>query len=613
MADRGFRNRAILLTLFLVLGFSIISVRLLDIQYFQHEEWRERAEADYSVKIPLPARRGVILDRHGEQLVHNLPVYDIVADRYRLEDLNVVVNGVAAARGRTRIAVPRGTEVDPLMQDEYYDHIAAVLSRFLPMDKSELRQRFHFGNRKRVVLHRGMTTDEIQPVRAALERARISGIAFEQGSRRFYPGGTLMSHVLGYVDYEGRGREGVEATMDTWLVGEPGYRKVMIDRRGREIATHRGVEKPPRHGGNVHLTLHSALQSMVEEQLALALAEYKPERASAVLLDPTTGDILALANMPDFDTNTRVGERRNFAVSDVYEPGSTFKVFGTAAALDARLIEPTTRIFCHNGRLVEGRLSVPDHSPYGYLTVEEVIVKSSNIGSFQIARKLGMNGYFESLGRFGFGSPTGVRLTSESGGVLRNTGNLIDFSRASFGYALSVTPIQLAAAYGAIANDGMLMKTRVVDRVTDANRRVLWSNPVEARSRVVSSRAAAQTTRAMIKAVEPGGTGTRAAIEGYQVAGKTGTARRYNPQLGQYESGAFVVSFAGFLPADQPRLVCVVVIDHPRPEGIRPFGGTIAAPVFASIASQAMRILDIAPDTAPDVLAGTTPATASTP
>jgi len=594
--DRGIKSRVLFVALLLVAAFSGVALRLFEVQVVEREKWQKRAEVSYARTVPLPAKRGVIYDRNGEQLVHNLPTFSMAADRIQLEDPLSVMRCLVAARGRREGDPRAGETVPPAVMSEYRGQIARVLARSLDGSEADWLARLDFGRRQWVVLQKDLTTDEVRPIRQALERAGIRGIVFEEGSRRFYPGGTFLCHVLGFADHEGRGREGVEGSMDRWLEGEPGFRRIMVDRKGREI--HRGEEKPARNGGNAHLTIHSGLQTLLEEELAAARGEYKLERVCAVLVDPATGDILALANHPVFDTNTRLGERRNFAFSDVYEPGSTFKMVATAAGLDSGVVNLETRIFCHHGRLVEGKLSVPDHSPYGWLTVEQVFAKSSNIGTFQIARMVGLDRYYEYVANFGFGRRTGLPLSSENSGVVRNNRNLVDFSRASFGYAVSVTPVQLAYAYSVLANDGVRMKPRLVDRVTDERGRVLWQNPVESRGRVISARAATQTTRAMCAVTDDAGTGTRARVEGYTVAGKTGTARRYDPATRQYQSSGFV-SFAGFLPADNPRLVCVVVGENPQTTGVSRYGGTIAAPIFARIAGRAMRVLDVPPDVNP--------------
>jgi cell division protein FtsI/penicillin-binding protein 2 len=606
--QRGLKTRIGLAALGLVGAFTFVSTHLVGIQVVEHEEWRGRAEGDYARRKVLQAKRGYLFDRNGEQLAHNLPVFDLVADRLRLEDFNSVVGGLAAAAGDDPAAVRelaralrrRGPAALPELLPRYFDRVAGILANHIAGGREGIRAQFEFGSRKRAVLARDLTPQMTQEIGAALDSGGISGLYFEAAAKRFYPGRSTGCHLLGFVDHEGVGREGLEATMNRWLAGEPGFRETMVDRRGRELPSYSGREQAPRDGANVHLTIDSALQALVEEELAAGEAAFGTQRVCAVLIDPSTGDILALASRPFFDPNTREGSRRNFAFSDVYEPGSTFKIVAVAAALDLGLVNLDTRIFCENGKLVEGRLTVPDHKPFGWLTVSEIIAKSSNIGTFKLARQAGMDRFYDYVGRFGFGQRTGLPLTSENAGQFARSRNPSDFSRCSFGYALSVTPVQLAGAYATIANHGRRMKPRLVTRVTAPDGRVLWENPPESRGQVVAPRTAAQVLRAMRTVVEEKGTGQLGAVEGYQVAGKTGTATRFDAARRRYLEGKYHCSFGGIVPADEPRLVCVVVAEDPSPpEGVAISGGAIAAPIFAKIAGRALAHLQVPPADSP--------------
>ena len=595
------KTRMILAALALVAAFTVVSSHLVTVQAVQHKEWLERAEADYARRIVLPSRRGYIYDRNGEQLAHNFPAFKLIADRYAMEDYNTVASGLAVARGVkhrdiTRMFGGRSPANLARMMPEYLNHVAGVLSNHLPGGVETLRASLEFGNRKRLVLAEDLDMDAVKQLKQAFAASGIGGLDFEEGVGRYYPNGSGLCHVIGFVDKQAKGCEGIEYNMNAWLTGQDGYREMMVDRKGRQIPACRDHEVPPRHGSNVTLTIDSGLQLMVEEILAAAEQEFLIGRTAAVLMDPSTGDILALANRPVFDPNTREGERRNFAFSDVYEPGSTFKVVAATAALDLGLVTPDTRIHCGDGYMKEGAVEIRDHHAYGWLTVSGVLAKSSNVGAFKIARMAGIDRYYDYVARFGFGQRTGLGLTAESAGVVRATRNVVDFSRCSYGYAVSVTPVQLAVAYAALANGGMLMRPRIVDKVTDNGGKILWSNPPEARHRVASAKACSDVIKGMREVVDGKGTGKLAEVPGYSVAGKTGTAHLYNPETKAYDSQRPVCSFAGFLPASNPKLVCVIVCSEPRTDKVTRYGGTIAAPIFGRIAARAMDQLGIAPD-----------------
>jgi len=589
------RDRCILLTLLLVAGFSGLSLRLVHVQYLRHAELSERAERDYSRQVTIPSQRGVLFDRNGEQLSHNMPVFNLIADRVQMSDPHIMRRAMSSWGGdyAKMLAAAGDTEE---MFGIYRREVARIVGHLLDLPEGEAQARLDFGSRMEVILQRDMPEKEMRYVRERLDALRIGGLRFDRSTRRFYPGENALSHVLGYVDHSGRGMEGVEHTMNGWLSGEDGYRFIQIDRRGREIPAFRGEEKAARDGSNVHLTVDLGLQALVERELAVAMEEFQIEQLSAILMDPFTGDIVAMANLPDFNPNTRVGQRRNAAVSDLIEPGSTFKVVAVAAALDLGLVNLETLINCHNGYYSEGSLWIRDIGSYGMMSVAQVVAKSSNIGTYKIARIVGQERFFEYVERFGFGRRTGVALTAEGVGNVQDSGNRIDFSRVSYGYAVSLTPLQLASAYCTLANGGTRMRPRLVRQVSDKDGNVIMSNPPVAEERVLQARTAAMMRRAMQGVVHPEGTGRRAEVPGYSAAGKTGTANMIDPETGHYDKQRNVVSFAGFLPAEDPQLVCVIIASDPKPgDGVRAFGGTVAAPIFSRIGSRAMAYLDVPP------------------
>ena len=595
------RFRMILTAMFLVGGFTLVSSRLVSVQISQHEMWLERAEADYARREVLPAWRGCIFDRHGEQIVHNRPSFTMLADRHHFEDLRVVLRGLAKARGvevadLRRLIGKIDEEREVRLREEYREHVAVVLADHLPGGLGVTRELLDFGRRAQVVLLEELDVHNVGEMKRLLEKRGVEGIYFESGTRRYYPLGESFCHVIGFVDNAGRGCEGVEAQMEKWLQGTPGHRNLMVDRRGRQVPAYNSSEVPAKHGANVYLTIDAALQRIAEEELKAGKEEFGYQHAAIVLMDPATADVLALANYPAFDPVTREGERRNFAFSDLYEPGSTFKVVAHLAALDLGLVSPQTTIFCHHGHFKEGPIEIKDLGSHGDISVAKILAKSSNIGTYKLARMVGMDRYYEYVRRFGFGQRTGMAMTGEAAGRIRQDRNIVDFSRCSYGYAVNVTPVQLANAYCAIANRGMMLRPRIVREVRDVAGKRIWENQREEIHRVASARACEQLLVGLREVVDEHGTGKLADVPGYTVAGKTGTAHRWDVDAKTYDKERPVVSFAGFLPADQPRLVAVVVCSEPTTTKVKPGGGTVAAPIFARVAARAMEAMDVPPD-----------------
>ncbi|MEM7013835.1 MAG: penicillin-binding protein 2, partial [Verrucomicrobiota bacterium] len=439
-----------------------------------------------------------------------------------------------------------------------------------------------------------------------MEEKGVHGVYFQAESRRFYPSPNRLTHVLGYTDHEHVGREGVERTMNEVMAGKDGYRYIERNNRGQEIAAFRGEEVLPVHGSNVRLTIDMGMQNIVERGLARGVERFQPEKISTVWMDPYTGEILSMASRPDFDLNTREGNRRNIAIADQYEPGSTFKIVAVGGALDQNLLHLQTQIFCHWGQMTEHNgLIVKDHHPYGDLTTELVVAKSSNIGAYKVAKLLGPVRLHQYMGYFGFGERTGIKLTGEVAGRVYHPDEWsgTSFSSMAMGYEVAVTPLQMATALSAVANGGLLMQPRVISTIENDNEEVLEKTDTRVVRRVLSSAAADSMRRAMMAVTAQGGTATRANFPGYLVAGKTGTARKYSAEAKGYLDGRYVCSFMGFFPADNPRVVGIVVVDDPVKPADDPemplYGGTVAAPIFAEMAAKIAAYLEIPASTPP--------------
>lgn len=592
--DSTHHKRALLLCVGLVAVFSLLSVRLVYLQVVMHDKFTKIAHQQHIRKIELQAKRGSISDRNGELLACNQTVYTVVADKNHLNDYNIACRGLAKAEGISAREVRRKYDREEI-KERYLTRVVRVLAHPLDYHGWELRHKLEASDHGEIVLRKEVEESSTSNLKELVTVESIGGVYFRESMRRYYPSPQTLTHVLGHVNHEGVGQEGVELALDDMMRGTQGHRYIERDRRGSEITAFRGETLLPRDGHSVQLTIDMGLQNIVESALSDAWFQYRPEKISAVFLDPNTGEILAMSNRPHFDLSSREGERRNCAVADRYEPGSTFKIVTAAAVLDRRLVNRHTEVYCHQGSYSDGGITISDHHPYGMLSTEMILVKSSNIGAYKLAKQLGKNGLFDYMERFGFGERTGIRLSSESGGRIfpPSMWSATSFSRMAIGYEVSVTPLQMANALAVIANGGELMRPYIVDSVVDAKGRVLEKRHPEVVRRVVSERAANEVRKMLIGVVGPGGTGEKGAVEGFSVAGKTGTARKYGVKEKHYLAGRYVVSFMGFLPAEDPQLLGIVVVDDPRTGSLHRYGGTVAAPVFSRIATEAAAYLNL--------------------
>jgi cell division protein FtsI (penicillin-binding protein 3) len=538
------------------IGLCLVLGRLVQLTTVQHSQLARQASFQHQQRITLHARRGAIVDRHGEPLALSVPAEALFVHPKKLSP---EVNKKAAA-------------------------IAAALHVPLTEVSATLRSHAPF-----VWLKRRATPQEAAQVRAL----EIPGIESIEVERRFYPQGTLAAPLLGFADIDARGIAGIEQAYDAYLREEPAKIVGQRDGFGRPIFV-QGTATPP-EPLNVRLTLDVGLQYIAEQELAQAVRKTRANGGSVVILDPQTFAVLALAQVPTFNPNApaavRPEVRRNRIISDPYEPGSTFKVLLAAAALDAKRVHPQEKIFCEYGKYPVGKFVINDHHPYGALSFIEVLQHSSNIGMAKVGERLGKETYVAYLRAFGLGRPTGLTLPGESAGLLPSPASWsrIHLVTASFGQGLAVTPLQLACAYAAIANEGVLMRPYVVREILNAEGKVIEAYGPQRLWQAVRSDTAQRVLEMMEKVVAKEGTGWRAQIDGFRVAGKTGTSQKPDPR-GGYSSHARVASFVGIVPADRPRLVVLVAIDEPK---TAVYGGEVAAPVFKAIAQQALAHLGI--------------------
>lgn len=555
---------------FIVL-FSLFSFRLVYLQLLKHDEYAGLAAEKHVYKQTIYAERGEIFDANHEALAHNVPVETIVADATHLNKI---------------------------------DGAVSLLSAALNMPSREVSEKIR-SERRYIIVKREVPETVATALRDKLRAENVRGIYFERDSARIYPNGSMLCHVIGFTDFEHHGIQGVESSMEQYLHGEDGYRYIEHNRAGQEIVLYRGQEHAPRDGYQVHLTVDLNLQNIVENEIDAAMEEYHPAKATIILMRPQTGEILAMANRPNFDLNLRATakpeEMKNRAIIDMMEPGSTFKIVTAAAALNERKVKSDTTIFCENGAWTYGGRVLHDHKPYGELSVRDVLVKSSNIGAAKLAIGVGEGKFYEYIRRFGFGERTGIELPGEIGGMVHSpqTWSKISITRIPMGHEIGVTPLQMTAAMAAIANGGKLVTPRIVKSITESNGKTVTTfSPVVLRQ-VISSQTATMIGDALRGVVSDRGTAAAAAVPGFTIAGKTGTAQKVSPK-GGYEHGKDVVSFSGYLPADHPEFVGLVVLDDAhtsKPE--LNYGGLVAGPIFARVAEKAARYLDLEPHEEP--------------
>jgi len=601
--DRGLKNRLVIACLVLVLTLSALSLRLFHIEVFSGEKLSAEARSHYEYKEELPARRGRIFDQSGELLARSQTVFTLVADCHHLRDQMLACIGLGAREDVSPQAIKKRYLPDEVLSN-YREYVAESLAETLRQPRHEISRVLREKKVGEVVLAREIEDDFAREITAMLDKKEIGGLYLRRGERRYYPSPLSLTQVIGYVDEHGEGLSGVEKVFDAEMQGRAGYRYCERDRSRREIHAYRGLQVDPVPGKDVYLSINMAVQSVVERELDAVIDKFRPEKVTIIFMDPSTSEVIAMASRPHFDLSNRKGirgmepVRRNPAVTDLYQPGSTFKIVGYGGAFDKGLATPSTEVDCHMGSYTLDGFPLKDHHPYGRLTARIAFAKSSNIGAYLIARPLNKNLFYHYVEEFGFGEKTGIELTAESPGRLIPVSkwSRTSFSSQVMGYEVAVTPMQMAAAYNVIANGGIYRTPTILRGVkSDAKDAVLVKGPERPGRRVLGDKAAQQVLQCMLETMGEHGTGTKGDLVGYSVAGKTGTTRKHVENVG-YVEGRYIASFAGFLPAHQPRLLGLIVIDDPRADGASVYGGAVAAPVFKAIAEEAVKIMGIEPD-----------------
>jgi Cell division protein FtsI/penicillin-binding protein 2 len=606
MAKRLQFRRVLMLVLLVLLAFAGLGYRLVDLQVLRHVELSAKAQENTQLEFPLEPRRGDILDAKGNLLATSVLVKTVCADPTTV--------------GNRQTEVAR--TLAPLLQLSEAQLVEKLTPRIYQNEKGETV------TNKYVKLKEKVSVDNWQKIQTAMtnlsfgldekklsknEKAfyqtlRHKAIFAEDDQLRAYPNQTLAAHLLGYVGTEERGtngerrietvgKDGIEHMFDAKLRGVRGWRVTEKDGKQREMVSRREQDVEARDGLNVVLTIDSVIQHIVETALAEAMEKHSPVSISGIVVRPRTGEILALATLPNYDPNNPGGAtadaRRNRVIADVAEPGSTFKIVVISGALNDRTVSLADTYDCEHGHFWYAGKNLHDHQSYGVLSVENIITKSSNIGAAKVGIKMGENRLYEYIRDFGFGTRTGIPLQGEVSGIFHplKSWSKVSIAQIPMGQGIAVTRLQMTMAMCAIANNGWLMRPMLVDRLEDSDHRVMAKFTPQRVRQVISESTDKLMVRALKTVVSPEGTAAKAALEHYTVAGKTGTAQK--AEHGVYVPGKYFSSFIGFFPADNPELCISVTMDEPK-EGH--YGGDTAAPVFKEIAERAASYLNLRPE-----------------
>lgn len=551
--------RVVIVKAFFFLCFAVVAFRLFLIMFFEHEVYLEKAKMQQVKREEIIPKRGYIYDRKGREIAISLEKDSLYVDPVMIKRKDTLER----------------------------------LSNFVKVKSEDI-----FGENERsrrfVWIQRKLDDSIAQQIKAL----KLEGVGFVTEHARYYPKGHLASHVVGFVNIDEEGIEGLEKLYDKYLRAEKGSKVVLRDATGKKLSDGNFWEIK---GNDVFLTIDEGLQYIVEKYLDETMKKWKASSATAIMMDPFTGEILALANRPNYNPNNiksikNMSHLRNRAITDLFEPGSTFKIVAASAALEEKIVKTTSKFDCSAGFIEVGGKKIKDVHRHGLLTFEEVIQKSSNVGTIKIAMMLGKERLYEYIKKFGFGQKTEIDLPGEVSGYVRppNRWSGTSIGAIAIGQEVAVTALQVLRAYSAIANGGYLVKPFVVSEIRSPDGNILFKAVIK-RDRILSEQTALTMREILKKVTEQGGTAVTAKVDGNNVAGKTGTAQKYDPKLRRYSKDKFVSSFVGFIPAEDPKIALIVVVQDPVGGH---YGGTVAAPVFKAIANEALAYLNVPRDDA---------------
>lgn len=550
-----------------IIGFSLIlvfiglAVNLGRIQIVEHDKYVKLAKAQQSKKVKLSARRGLILDRHGRKLAESLRVGSVYADPSAIKDVSEVTRH---------------------------------LSKVLKLNSLKLSKKLK-KDKKFVWIKRKISDEELK----AVNKLSLQGVYIEYEYNRFYQNGQLGSHVIGFTDIDEKGLEGIELSCNQVLTGDPGYKMILRDAQQSHILTPDVEMQFPRHGDNIMLTIDSNIQRFTEEELNTLCKTWSPVSATAIVMDTETGEILAMANRPTYDpNNVRKSPsiaRKNLAITDYYEPGSMIKPIVLAGVFENKLAGPDDVIDCENGKYVMGKRILHDSHRYDTLTVSEIITHSSNIGMAKLGMLMGIERMYNHLEQFNFGNRFGIELSGEQDGIfrpLKSWSKHFSLVSVSIGHEIAATPLQLVTIFCSIANGGKLLKPRIIKSIigNDGKVKEEYKGPQVIR-RVMSEEVARDLLNPILVDVVRSGTGKKAFLTEYEVAGKTGTSQKINKNDGRYSHNKYIASFVAYAPAKTPRICVLVMVDEPKNGAY--YGGTVAAPAVGEIIKKSLKYLGV--------------------
>ena len=543
--------------------FLVIAGRAFQLQVLQGERLMRLGERQHLKEWIVLPKRGALLDRAGEPLALSMESQSVYARPHRVQDPEQLSQGLA---------------------------------RILNLRAADVKQKL-ISDKPFVWIKRQVSSPEAEKIQAL----NPTGIGMFYEPNRYYPQNQLAGQLIGFVGRDSEGLEGLELKYNDYIRGEAGSSVTERDALGRRVLVQgvEGLRIPP--GSDVHLTLNTSIQHIAEKELEATILKYRAKSGVAIVIEPFTGEVLALANYPAFDPNNyskqSADQRRNRAVTDSFEPGSTFKTILAAAALEEGVVGKEDLFYCEMGKYPYAGKVIHDTHPHGWLSFAKILQVSSNIGFTKVAQKLKKDRYYRYIEKFGFGQVTGIDVPGEVPGLLRKaeSWSAIDLATHAFGQGISATPLQMVMAYAAIANGGFLMRPYVTRRVVSPQGEIVLEIQPHVVRRVISEKTARSLASILKDVTNEGGTGVMANVDGFEVAGKTGTAQKADPVHGGYAAKKRVASFVGFVPANDPRLVALVLIDEPE---VNVYGGVVAAPAFRNIAQAALRHLAVAPQQA---------------
>lgn len=555
------RKRTVILNTVIIFSFVAVFARLADIMILKNKFYTEKAKSQQVKTEDIQARRGNIYDRRGRDIAINLELESLYCD-----------------------PAEAGTNPENVKQ------LSSVLNVAPKAIQAKLKQEKRF-----VWVDRKLSLETAERVK----KLKMKGFGFMAEAKRFYPRGILASHIVGAVGKENQPLEGIELKYDKYLRTSSGKVQVARDASGRVLSTGMVTESK---GNDIILTIDEGLQYIAERELDKAMLKWRSVAATAIMMDPFTGEILALANRPAFDLNDIMGagrnDVRNRAITDIYEPGSTFKVVAGAAAVEEKLFPAGQTFDCSRGSIEVGGKNVRDAHRHGVLTFEEVIQKSSNVGTIMIGMRLGRERLYDYAKRFEFGERTQIDLPGEVSGWIRKPEkwSATSLGAIPIGQEVAVTPLQVLRAYAAIANGGYLVQPHLVSEIRTPEGQPVFTFSPDQKKRIISEKTASTMRDILKTVVEDGGTAKGAAIDGNKVAGKTGTAQLVDQRTKRYSKDRFISSFVGFVPADNPKIAMIVVVHEPKGQI---YGGVVAAPVFKAVADQALSYMNVPRDDSP--------------